>query len=76
MSLEPMPKNTTCLCPSCTADFAPTYIEEFRLYTEAKLLLTWTLADRRAYLAKLKRDRRSNLEAELMRQHLERKAGW
>lgn len=65
-----------CQCERCQPDSpSKTFIESWRVECEARLILTWPLAQRREYLEKLTEFRRKPLEAELMRQWLARKAG-
>lgn len=63
-----------CRCEKCSDSQSKTYSESFRVECEARLILTWPLAQRREYLAKLTEFRRKPLEAELMRQWLAKKA--
>jgi hypothetical protein len=65
-----------CRCEKCQPGSpSKTYAQSWRVETEARLLLTWPLAQRREYLNALPDRRRLPLEAELMRQWLSRKGG-
>ena len=66
-----------CQCERCQPDSpSKTFSESFRVECEARLILTWTLAQRQAYLKHpAVQGRRKELEAELMRQWMARKAG-
>ena len=60
---------TACLCPRCCAYPAKTYTQSWRVETEARLLLTWPLAERQEYLKRpAVQPRRAELEAEIRRQ--------
>ena len=63
-----------CKCQSCASPPSPTYLSTFALSCEARLILSWPLQQRREYLAaKPVQGRRKELEAEMLRQHKERK---
>lgn len=66
-----MVSSEQCLCPRCAPPDTqkPTFSESYKLQAEARLLLSWPLAQRREYLAaKPVQGRRAALEAEMKMQ--------
>ena len=68
MPSQPNGVTHKCQCPRCFASPKPSYSQSHLLACEARLLLTWPLAQRCEYLAKLPDRRRLPLQAEMTRQ--------
>lgn len=65
-----------CHCERCQPDSPKkTYSESWRVECLARELMRWTLDERRTYLEKMDPRTRQELEAELMRRWLAKKAG-
>jgi len=66
---------TACMCPSCAAVPAPTFLPAFRLECEARAVLAWPIEARREYLASRPvQGRRADLE-EVMRRQFDARRG-